>query len=99
LGRKHVPQRTCVACRQVRAKRELIRIVRVSDESVEIDETGKKSGRGAYLCRMAPCWELALAKGALGRALKMRLTSAQEEHLRDFAESLPQELSMEDTRG
>jgi predicted RNA-binding protein YlxR (DUF448 family) len=96
LGRKHIPQRTCVACRQVRSKRELIRIVRISEGHVEIDETGKKSGRGAYLCRLAPCWEIALEKGALGRALKMPLTSEQKEHLKAFVGSLPEEPTVEE---
>jgi len=44
--KKHVPQRTCVACRQVKAKRELVRLVCVSDGSVEVDTSSKKTGRG-----------------------------------------------------
>ena len=47
---KHQPLRTCVACRQTKPKRELLRIVRTPDQHVLIDATGKKSGRGAYLC-------------------------------------------------
>ena len=47
---RHIPQRTCVACRQTGAKRQLVRVVRAPDGSVTIDPTGKRSGRGAYLC-------------------------------------------------
>ena len=47
---QHIPQRTCVACRQARPKRELIRLVRTADSGVEIDRQGKTAGRGAYLC-------------------------------------------------
>ena len=57
---KHVPQRTCVACKTTGAKRGLVRVVRLTDGSVEVDESGKKSGRGAYLCRTTECWDKAL---------------------------------------
>lgn len=90
MKRKHVPQRTCVACRQVRNKRELVRVVRTPELRVEIDETGKKSGRGAYLCRTAACWRLALERGTLGRALNIGLTSEQVSELRRFMASLPE---------
>src|ERR671916_796064 len=50
---RHIPERTCVACRSPRPKRELVRVVRAPDGTVTVDDTGKKSGRGAYLCRRA----------------------------------------------
>jgi|SRR3954466_7599887 predicted RNA-binding protein YlxR (DUF448 family) len=68
---RHVPQRTCVACRQTGAKRGLVRIVRATDGSVAIDDTGKRSGRGAYLCHTPECWRAALKRGVLPRALKL----------------------------
>jgi len=68
---RHVPQRTCVACRQTGAKRQLIRIVRGTDGSVTIDPSGKRSGRGAYLCDSLACWQAALKRGVLQRALKI----------------------------
>ena len=92
MGRKkHVPQRTCVACRQIRNKREIVRVVRAPDGLAEIDETGKKSGRGAYLCRSASCWRKALEKDALSGDLKMTLTVEHKNELRKFIESLPEE--------
>ena len=63
------PQRTCIACRQTRAKHELVRIVRDTAGAVAIDTTGKRSGRGAYLCADAGCWE----RGLRGNALEHRL--------------------------
>ncbi|HUW09157.1 MAG TPA: YlxR family protein, partial [Anaerolineae bacterium] len=48
--RKRIPQRTCVACRQVQGKRALVRIVRLAGGDVQVDPTGKLAGRGAYLC-------------------------------------------------
>lgn len=73
--RKHVPLRTCIACRQQLPKRDLIRIVRTPEGSIEIDPKGKRSGRGAYLCRNVQCWDAAQDRGSLGRALKCPLGS------------------------
>ncbi len=72
---KHVPQRTCVACRQTRAKRDLVRIVRSLSGEIEIDPTGKRPGRGAYLCRDRSCWELALKKKIVEHALQATMST------------------------
>lgn len=87
--RKHVPQRTCVGCREVLAKRTLIRIVRGPD-AVYVDTSGKMPGRGAYLHDRRSCWERGL-KGALANALKTELTSSDREHLLAIMASLPEE--------
>ena len=58
-----------MACRTVRAKRELLRVVRSPDGAVGIDPTGRANGRGAYVCRAAECIDTAIKKGALIRAL------------------------------
>ena len=89
VRRKHVPQRTCVGCREVLPKRSLIRIVRNS-EAVQIDPTGKMAGRGAYLHDRRSCWEQGL-KGALSHALKTELTAQDHERLSEFMASLPEE--------
>jgi len=83
---KQVPQRTCVACRQVKAKRELIRLVRIADGSVEVDIEGKKAGRGAYLCRSRDCWEAGLKRGRLEHSLKTKLARDNREQLIRLAE-------------
>lgn len=85
--RKHIPQRTCVGCREVMPKRALIRIVRHTD-GVTVDLTGKLPGRGAYLHDVFACWEKGL-KGALAQALKIELTMEDKEKLFAFAKSLP----------
>ncbi len=85
---KHVPERTCVACRARRPKRELVRIVRTSDSTLVIDETGKHNGRGAYLCPRRACWERALRQGTLGHALRYTLTDADRERLRVYMKAL-----------
>lgn len=68
---KHVPQRTCIACRRSDAKRALTRLVRDAEGRVGIDSTGKRNGRGAYLCGDPTCWDLALRRHALERALRV----------------------------
>jgi uncharacterized protein len=68
---KHVPQRTCVACRKAGAKRGLVRIVRDSEGRVAVDPSGKRAGRGAYLCHTPACWEQALKRRGLERALRV----------------------------
>ena len=90
VRRKHVPQRTCVGCREVLPKRSLIRIVR-HPEAIHIDSTGKLAGRGAYLHDRRSCWERGL-KGALAHALKTELTTADREKLLAFLASLPEEI-------
>lgn len=68
---KHVPQRTCISCRRSDAKRGLLRVVRDADGRVALDPTGKRNGRGAYLCHDPACWEQALRQRGLERALRV----------------------------
>ncbi len=68
---KHIPQRTCVACRSTDAKRSLLRLVRTSEGAVEVDPTGKRAGRGAYLCARVRCWERGINEKTLVRALRL----------------------------
>ncbi|HHX02199.1 MAG TPA: YlxR family protein [Firmicutes bacterium] len=70
MKRKHIPIRTCVGCRQTKPKKELIRVVRTPQAQIEIDLTGKKSGRGAYLCQSKECLSKALQRRQLQRALE-----------------------------
>ena len=85
---KRVPQRTCVGCRQVKNKRELLRVVRLPDGSVEIDKTGKKNGRGAYVCPLQECWEKALKGKQLERTLKTSISQANHLELGIASQSL-----------
>jgi uncharacterized protein len=79
---KHIPQRTCVGCRDVLPKRRLIRIVK-GTEGVDVDLTGKAHGRGAYLHNQRSCWERSL-KGALEHALRTKLTDQEQKRLLNF---------------
>ena len=92
---KHVPERTCVACRAHGAKRALVRVVRLSEDGVAVDETGKQKGRGAYLCRQRVCWNQALKRGALERALRVTLTAEEVVALQAYAAALPETLELD----
>ena len=87
---KHVPLRTCVACRDTKPKRELVRVVRVTPETVEVDPSGKKNGRGAYLCPAQECWHLAEKKRSLNHALQTTVSAEDWKTLWEYAEGLPE---------
>jgi len=80
-GTKHVPRRTCVACRTVHDKKDLVRLVRAEDGNVEPDTTGKKTGRGAYLCRSIECWETGCSRNKLENALNTRISIENKDRL------------------
>ncbi len=86
----HIPERTCVSCRQVKPKQELIRIVRNHDGRLEIDPTGKKAGRGAYLCPARECWEAGLNKRSLQNALCGPLSDDDRKQVMNYMQELPE---------
>ena len=74
MRKKHVPMRTCVACRSSKPKRDLIRIVRDPDGAVGLDLTGKRSGRGVYICPSEECLEKAVRGKQLERSLETKIS-------------------------
>lgn len=86
--RRHVPQRTCIGCRQTRDKRELLRIVRTPTGEILFDPTGKKSGRGAYVCRDESCLSRALQSRTLASALKVEIDNETIKNLQETLRSL-----------
>jgi len=85
---KHIPIRTCVACGAKEGKRALVRLVRTLEGRVEVDPTGKRPGRGAYLCPRRACWERALKRDRLERALRCPLPPEVREALLAYARTL-----------
>ena len=85
---KKIPMRMCVGCREMKEKRELIRIVRTPEGETLMDPTGKKSGRGAYLCRKAECLKKAIRQHQLERQLQTSLTEETEQALTEELERL-----------
>ena len=96
---KHVPERSCIACRRKRAKWELIRIVRTADGDVEIDHRGKKAGRGAYLCKLQECWQTGLKGKRVERALRSRIAEQRLSELLAFGDTLPRCTEAEESAG
>lgn len=88
---RHVPIRTCVACGTKEGKRALVRVVRTPEGEVAVDPSGKRAGRGAYLCPRRSCWERALKKGRLERALRCPIPPEAREALLAYAQGLPPE--------
>ena len=72
--KKKIPTRMCIACRENIEKRELIRVVRVGDHTLVVDETGKANGRGAYICPKLECLEKAKKTKAFSRALEVDMS-------------------------
>ena len=85
---KHIPQRTCIGCRQIKPKRDLARIVRTPAGRVTIDTAGKARGRGAYVCVDAGCAAKAVRAGTLQRALRTGIDTAALAELQAWAERL-----------
>jgi uncharacterized protein len=78
---KSAPQRTCAACRQVKGKKDMVRLVRTPAGSIEIDATGKKEGRGAYLCKDGACWDKLVKGKQLEHAFKSEINRKELEQL------------------
>ena len=83
---KKIPERKCMGCNEKRPKKELIRVVRTPEGEVLLDVTGKKSGRGAYICASMECLNTAMKRKGLERSLKVSIPT-------DVYESLEQEMS------
>lgn len=86
MKKKKVSLRVCAGCQEQKSKKEMIRVVRTPEGIVEIDKTGKKSGRGVYICQNPDCLEKAYKEHRLERSLKTKVSD-------DIYESLRQELS------
>src|SRR5262245_45769163 len=87
---RRIPRRTCVACRQERPKRELVRLVRTLAGPVETDPSGKKAGRGAYLCRYRDCWNVAMTRKVIEQALKTTISPENRAELHAYGAGLPE---------
>ena len=84
---KKIPQRQCMGCRERRAKRELIRVVRTPEGEVKLDFGGKMNGRGAYLCPNPECLKKAIRSKALDRSLEVTIPEEVYQRLQKEMES------------
>ena len=83
MKRKKIPMRRCVACHQMKDKRELIRVVKSPEGGVFIDPTGKKNGRGAYLCKDPDCFARVRSSKLLNREFKTEIPAEIYEQLEE----------------
>ena len=88
---KKIPMRQCIGCQEMKSKKELIRVLKTCDEEIVVDTTGKKNGRGSYLCKNAECLKKAKKTKSLERSLKVDIPT-------DVFEQLEKELDNIETR-
>lgn len=89
MNKKKTPMRQCVGCNEMKNKKEMMRVLRTSDGSVELDTTGKKNGRGAYLCMTKECLMKARKNKGLERSFKMKIPDELYENMeREFEENV-----------
>jgi uncharacterized protein len=89
LKQKHVPLRTCIACRRSAGKRELVRLVN-SSGGIEVDLKGRKPGRGVYLCAQRKCWENGLKSNRIEFGLRTKLSIENRQLLLEYSAGLPE---------
>jgi len=85
---KKVPMRKCVGCEEMKSKKEMIRVLKTSDDEFVLDATGKKNGRGAYLCLSKECFTKAVKGKGLERSFKQAIPKEVYERLEKELEIL-----------
>ena len=85
---KKIPMRKCVGCQEMKNKREMLRVLKTSENQFMLDATGKKNGRGAYLCFSKECFEKAVKCKGLERSFKMPVSGEVYENLRKELEAI-----------
>ena len=78
---KKIPMRKCVGCQEMKSKQEMMRVLKTSEDTFELDATGKKNGRGAYLCFSKECFEKAVKNKGLERSFKQAIPKEVYEKL------------------
>lgn len=74
MNTRKVPLRQCIGCGEMKTKKEMIRVIKTPEEDVLIDSTGKKNGRGAYICPSSECLKKAIKNKAIERSFKMNIS-------------------------
>ncbi|MBQ3546101.1 MAG: YlxR family protein [Lachnospiraceae bacterium] len=80
---KKIPMRQCVGCGEMKPKKELIRVLKTEENNFIIDKTGRKNGRGAYICLARECLEKAIKSRGLERSFKMKISEEVYESLKE----------------
>ena len=88
---KKIPMRKCVGCQEMKGKKEMIRILSTEQEGIILDATGRKNGRGAYICRSGECLEKAIKNRGVERSLKMSIPQEVYDSLKKEIEKIESE--------
>ncbi len=88
MSMKKIPMRMCTACREMKPKRELVRVVKTPEGEIKLDLTGKLNGRGAYICKSPECLKKAEKSGALSRAFSCTVSNEIYERLQKEFENI-----------
>ncbi len=99
MKQKKIPMRMCVGCREMKPKKELIRVVRSPEGEVTMDPSGRKPGRGAYVCRSGDCLARAIRQKQLERQLEHPLSPETAQALRTTLEEIQAREEAESTGG
>ncbi len=82
---KKIPLRQCVGCNEMKSKKEMLRVLKTTEDEIILDTTGKLNGRGAYLCKNIECLKKAMKQKGIERSLKMNIDKSVYENLeREF---------------
>ncbi|EOS41362.1 YlxR family protein [Lachnospiraceae bacterium] len=87
-NKRKVPMRKCVGCGEMKPKKELLRVLRTEDEGFVLDTTGKKNGRGAYICYSRDCFQKAVKNKGLERSFKQAVPAEVYGHLEKEMEEI-----------
>ena len=88
---KKVPQRQCIGCGEMKSKKEMIRVLKTTEDEIVIDATGRRNGRGAYICPSMECFKKAVKSRGLERSLKMAIPKEVYEALEKEMEQIGQQ--------
>ena len=88
MGVKKIPLRQCIGCGEMKSKKEMLRVIKTPEDAIMIDATGRKNGRGAYICQNVDCLRKAIKNKGLERSLKMGIPEEVYEQLTQEMESI-----------
>lgn len=88
MSMKKVPLRQCIGCQEMKSKKEMIRVIKTTEDEIMLDATGRKNGRGAYLCPSMECLKKAVKGKGLERSFKMAIPKEVYETLEKEMEEL-----------
>ena len=88
MSMKKVPLRQCIGCQEMKSKKEMIRVIKTAEDEIMLDATGRKNGRGAYLCPSMECLKKAVKGEGLERSFKMAIPKEVYETLEKEMEEL-----------